>query len=143
MKSLEGLRPFFNGLVEKKVFEVYHQEIGRLDKGISDTGDINPLNIAQQQAYGNILQCFREKNVCLLHGVTSSGKTEIYIHLIQEVLKTGKQVLYLLPEIALTTQITERLKGCSDIGWVFIIPSFRTLSGWRYGRNSWERRAMM
>ena len=74
------------------------------------TTDINPLNPAQQQAYQSVLQCFREKNVCLLHGVTSSGKTEIYIHLIQEVLKAGKQVLYLLPEIALTTQITERLK---------------------------------
>lgn len=56
-----GSAAVFNGLVEKKVFEVYHQEIGRLDKGILDTGDINPLNIAQQQAYGNILQCFREK----------------------------------------------------------------------------------
>lgn len=100
----------FNGLVEKKIFEVYHQEIGRLDKVHRETGDVNPLNVAQQQAYKDILHCFREKNVCLLHGVTSSGKTEIYIHLIREALKTGKQVLYLLPEIALTTQITERLK---------------------------------
>lgn len=100
----------FNGLVEKKIFEVYHQEIGRLDKVHRETGDVNPLNVAQQQAYKDILHCFSEKNVCLLHGVTSSGKTEIYIHLIREALKTGKQVLYLLPEIALTTQITERLK---------------------------------
>lgn len=100
----------FGGLVEKGIFQVYHQEIGRLDKARLITGDINPLNAAQQQAYDDILQSFREKNVCLLHGVTSSGKTEVYIHLIQEVLKTGKQVLYLLPEIALTTQITERLK---------------------------------
>ncbi|WP_455674599.1 replication restart helicase PriA [Phocaeicola sp.] len=100
----------FNGLVEKGVFEVYHQEIGRLDKGQLTVADVNPLNTAQQQAYDAILRSFNEKNVCLLHGVTSSGKTEIYIHLIQEVLKTGKRVLYLLPEIALTTQITERLK---------------------------------
>lgn len=100
----------FGGLVEKGIFQVYHQEIGRLDKARLVTGDINPLNAAQQQTYDGILQSFKEKNVCLLHGVTSSGKTEVYIHLIQEVLKTGKQVLYLLPEIALTTQITERLK---------------------------------
>lgn len=98
------------GLLEKGVFEVYHQEIGRLDKGRTAVGGVNPLNAAQQQAYNAIIQRFKEKNVCLLHGVTSSGKTEIYIHLIEEVLKAGKQVLYLLPEIALTTQITERLK---------------------------------
>lgn len=99
-----------NGLIEKGIFAVYHQEIGRLDKGHAEIGEINPLNTAQQRAYEEILHNFREKNVCLLHGVTSSGKTEIYIHLIQDALKTGKQVLYLLPEIALTTQITERLK---------------------------------
>lgn len=99
-----------NGLIEKGIFAVYHQEIGRLDKGHAEIGEINPLNAAQQRAYEEILHNFREKNVCLLHGVTSSGKTEIYIHLIQDALKTGKQVLYLLPEIALTTQITERLK---------------------------------
>lgn len=56
------------------------------------------------------MESFRTKNVCLLHGVTSSGKTEIYIHLIEKVIRQGKQVLYLLPEIALTTQITERLQ---------------------------------
>ncbi|MDR0894742.1 MAG: primosomal protein N' [Prevotellaceae bacterium] len=70
---------------------------------------LNPLNEHQQQAYSDIRAAFIQKNVCLLHGVTSSGKTEIYIHLIYETLKQGKQVLYLLPEIALTTQITERL----------------------------------
>lgn len=99
-----------NGLIEKGIFAVYHQEIGRLNKGHAEIGETNPLNAAQQRAYEEILHNFREKNVCLLHGVTSSGKTEIYIHLIQDALKAGKQVLYLLPEIALTTQITERLK---------------------------------
>ncbi|NDV63813.1 primosomal protein N' [Bacteroides sp. 224] len=100
----------FNGLVEKGVFLVYHHEIGRLNKQEGDTVVLNPLNSFQQKAYNEIATSFKEKNVCLLHGVTSSGKTEIYIHLIEEAIRRGKQVLYLLPEIALTTQITERLK---------------------------------
>ena len=100
----------FNGLVDKGIFEVYYQEIGRLNKSDVATFELNALNSSQQGAFSAILGSFRQKNVCLLHGVTSSGKTEIYIHLIQEALKQGKQVLYLLPEIALTTQITERLK---------------------------------
>lgn len=101
----------FNGLVERGVFEVYQQEIGRLDTALlKDVVPVNPLNEHQQQAYHAILENFQSKNVCLLHGVTASGKTEVYIHLIKETIRQGKQVLYLLPEIALTAQITERLQ---------------------------------
>ncbi len=100
----------FNGLVEKGILEVYHQEIGRLNIQLARTQPPHPLNEYQQRAYDAIRQSFLEKNVCLLQGVTSSGKTEIYIHLIEETLRQGKQVLYLLPEIALTTQITDRLR---------------------------------
>ena len=100
----------FNGLIEKGIFEVYSQEIGRLDKTMLQTTELNPLNPSQQAALEKIMSAFREKNVCLLHGVTSSGKTEIYIHLIEKAVASGKQVLYLLPEIALTAQITERLR---------------------------------
>ena len=99
-----------NGLMEKGVLETYYFEIGRLDKSIKGTMGLNPLNEAQEKAFTAIKKSFLQKSVCLLHGVTSSGKTEIYIHLIEEALKKGQQVLYLLPEIALTTQITERLK---------------------------------
>ena len=102
----------FGGLVEKGVFEVYQQEVGRLN-GAFPSGVVQPLNSLnthQQRAYDAVCESFRQKNVCLLYGVTSSGKTELYIHLIDAVLRQGKQVLYLLPEIALTTQITERLK---------------------------------
>lgn len=101
----------FNGLVERGVFEVYQQEIGRLDAGlVRETVPLHPLNEHQQRAYHEIMEDFQTRNVCLLYGVTASGKTEVYIHLIEEVLRQGKQVLYLLPEIALTTQITERLQ---------------------------------
>ena len=110
LEKAEATTTIFNGLVEKGIFEVYYQEIGRLDKSEMATMEMNALNLVQQEAFQRIMESFRQKNVCLLHGVTSSGKTEIYIHLIQEALKAGKQVLYLLPEIALTTQITERLR---------------------------------
>lgn len=100
----------FNGLVEKHIFETYTFEIGRLSEGPVEIVGLNPLSMAQQRAYTEILAHFHQKNVCLLHGVTASGKTEIYIHLIQQAIQAGKQVLYLLPEIALTTQITERLR---------------------------------
>ena len=99
-----------NGLIGKGVFEIYSFEIGRLSAEQVSVSPLNPLSSAQQQAYSEILTHFHQKNVCLLHGVTASGKTEIYIHLIQQAIQAGKQVLYLLPEIALTTQITERLK---------------------------------
>ena len=101
----------FNGLVDRGAFEVYQQEIGRIDKALlKEVIPVNPLNEHQQRAYHSILENFQNKNVCLLHGVTASGKTEIYIHLIEETIRQGKQVLYLLPEIALTAQITERLQ---------------------------------
>ena len=76
----------------------------------TDNCQLSTLNPAQQTALDEIETSFLDKNVTLLHGVTSSGKTEIYIHLIDKCLRQGKQVLYLLPEIALTTQITERLR---------------------------------
>ena len=110
LEKADATTTIFNGLVDKGIFEVYYQEIGRLDKSEVSTSEVNALNPSQQTAFTSIIESFRQKNVCLLHGVTSSGKTEVYIHLIQEALKQGKQVLYLLPEIALTTQITERLK---------------------------------
>lgn len=77
---------------------------------IDMTDSPRPLTEAQQQAYAEIVDSWRERDITLLQGVTSSGKTEIYIHLIRRAIQQGKQVLYLLPEIALTTQITERLR---------------------------------
>lgn len=99
-------------LLEKRgMLETYEVEVGRLNHG----GDyhpelIKPLNSAQQTAYNSILMSMMKRPVTLLHGVTSSGKTEIYIHLIQQALERKEQVLYLLPEIALTVQMMQRLQ---------------------------------
>ena len=108
--------PTVKSLVKRGILEIYQKEVGRLNTD----GEFTPqnaklLNEAQQEAYNQVLMQFMKKNVVLLHGVTSSGKTEIYIHLILKALQDHKQVLFLLPEIALTVQIMERLQrvfGC-------------------------------
>ena len=98
-------------LEKRGMLETYEIEVGRLNHG----GEYHPelikqLNEAQQTAYNQILMSMMKKPVTLLHGVTSSGKTEIYIHLIQQALERKEQVLYLLPEIALTVQMMQRLQ---------------------------------
>jgi len=97
-------------LIEKEIFEEYYLQHYR----VTFNGEVSDkelqLSKAQENAFLGIKNSFLEKEVCLLHGVTSSGKTEIYIKLIEEYLQTGKQVLYLLPEIALTTQLVSRLR---------------------------------
>ena len=98
-------------LIKRGLLETYEQEVGRLNHGGEPHLDkIQPLSEVQQDAYNQIKFSFLKKNVTLLHGVTSSGKTEIYIHLIRQALEQKQQVLYLLPEIALTVQIMERLQ---------------------------------
>ena len=99
-------------LQEKMILVTYEKEVGRLNHNIAPHPEkIKPLNEAQTEAYNHILVQMMGHPVTLLHGVTSSGKTEIYIHLIQKAINEHKQVLYLLPEIALTVQITERLRA--------------------------------
>ncbi|MDY3848532.1 MAG: primosomal protein N' [Prevotella sp.] len=100
-----------NMLTKRGLMETYEKQVGRLNEsGEPHPENIRKLSMPQQDAYNKILMSFMQKNVTLLHGVTSSGKTEIYIHLIQHAIDGGKQVMYLLPEIALTVQIMTRLK---------------------------------
>lgn len=99
-------------LIQRNFLELYHREVGRLNTtGEYHPERIQPLSPAQKTAEDSINAQFNEKNVVLLHGVTSSGKTEIYIHLIKKAIDECKQVLYLLPEIALTVQMTRRLQN--------------------------------
>lgn len=111
MNSAHCTAAVVKSLVDRKLLVTYEREVGRLN---CDTQpcleNIKRLNEAQQDAYNRILMSFMKKNVVLLHGVTSSGKTEIYIHLIKQAMEQHRQVLYLLPEIALTVQIRERLQ---------------------------------
>lgn len=103
--------PTVTALVKRGLLETYELEVGRLNHGgEAHLEKIKPLSQPQQDAYNQILFSFLKKNVILLHGVTSSGKTEIYIHLICQALEQKQQVLYLLPEIALTVQMMDRLQ---------------------------------
>jgi primosomal protein N' (replication factor Y) len=97
-------------LIDKEIFEEYYIQVDRVNFSGNTKEEQLQLSEAQQTAFEEIKQSFVQKEVCLLHGVTSSGKTEIYIKLIEEYIKNEKQILYLLPEIALTTQLVGRLR---------------------------------
>ena len=111
LKKANANSSVLKAMAEKGIFEVYEKKVSRLKEFKVQT-DVSTIQLteAQQKAFDQIKQGFEENKPVLLHGVTSSGKTEIYIKLIQEAIDQGKQVLYLLPEIALTAQIINRLK---------------------------------
>ncbi|MEG2277331.1 MAG: primosomal protein N' [Odoribacter sp.] len=105
-RSLSALK----GLCEKQVLQIVEKTVSRFEQNTNSKGVYNPLTMEQQQAFEAIEKAFEEKDCVLFQGVTSSGKTEVYIHLIKECISRGKQVLYMLPEIALTLQIVRRLQ---------------------------------
>lgn len=109
LKSANASSGVLKALIDKGVIEKYELQEDRHNFE-GETTAISKLTTAQEEAYIAINKNFKEKTVCLLHGVTSSGKTEVYIKCIEDVLKKGKQVLYLVPEIALTTQLIGRLR---------------------------------
>ncbi|MBE9469578.1 MAG: primosomal protein N' [Bacteroidetes bacterium] len=110
LKITNAPQQTYSSLIKKNIFAEHEKEVSRIINGDKATSEKNDLNTYQQKALKEIKENFETKDVVLLQGVTSSGKTEIYIHLINETIKAGRQVLYLLPEIALTTQIINRLK---------------------------------
>ncbi len=99
-----------NSLVKKGILEIYEAEVSRLKLSEEKILESNELSLTQQEGLEKIKTFFKDKNVVLLHGVTSSGKTELYMQLIDDAIKQNKKVLYMLPEIALTAQLVNRLK---------------------------------
>lgn len=110
-QKAEVTRPIVNALCDKGYCEIYTKEISRFSYSGAASGILPVLSPAQKKAHDEIMRSFQDKKVVLLHGVTASGKTEIYIHLIEYVLRQGKHALFLVPEIALTTQLTRRLQN--------------------------------
>ncbi|MDE6754609.1 MAG: primosomal protein N', partial [Muribaculaceae bacterium] len=110
--SASGVTPgILKSLVDKGIFEIYKKNINRFALPAADKAiELSPLSSAQQNAYLNIIESLKANPIHLLHGVTGSGKTEIYTHLIARTLEAGKQVLFLVPEISLTTQLSDRLR---------------------------------
>ncbi len=109
LKQSDAGASALKSLSDKEIFTIYHEEIGILKAGEDAIKSLKELSIEQTKAYQEIEESFTKHDVSLLHGVTSSGKTEIYVKLIAEQLKLQKQALYLVPEIALTTQLITRL----------------------------------
>ncbi len=111
LRKADASSAILKSLIKKEIFQEYYEETDRVGfQGEIRSSDIK-FNKYQQEAFNTIKEQFSEDQVCLLHGVTSSGKTEIYIKLIEQVVNKGKQALYLLPEIALTTQLIKRLQN--------------------------------
>ena len=110
IKRTSFSRSIFKSLEKKSIISIKNKKHSRLKIFEEETYPIHELSQSQELSFNKINESFINKDVCLLHGVTSSGKTEIYIKLIEQELQKGKQVLYLLPEIALTVQIIKRLK---------------------------------
>ncbi len=106
-----GISPVvLKSMVDKGIFEIYKKCINRFKDSDITTTNLSPLSKKQLEAYRDIIEEFSDKDTVLLHGITGSGKTEIYSHLIHDLLEAGRSVLFLVPEISLTTQLTDRLR---------------------------------
>ena len=110
LKRASVTQPVLKAAIDKGIFTLYKKEINRFANLNCGIDNAPVLTDEQQRAYNEIMASWRDHNITLLHGVTSSGKTTIYMHLIKDALQAGKQALYLVPEIALTTQLTRRLR---------------------------------